>query len=194
MTKPRSILSQRLLSGAACAMLLAGACSPAPVASKTADGESAVDAYNRKGPRPAPVAAPVVMASVSAPPPAEATLLPGEAAPPLAAAPVVTTVPTPPTAAAVPPPRQAAAQTPPAGAPAPAATVTRVGGLPDTAGRATVQRVCSSCHSIGLVIAKGRSEDGWSEVIGRMMDNGLQASDDDLQTVHAYLSREFPPK
>ena len=36
--------------------------------------------------------------------------------------------------------------------------LSRIGGLPDTPGRATVQRVCSSCHSIGMVTAQGRTE------------------------------------
>ncbi|WP_312407224.1 cytochrome c, partial [Brevundimonas sp.] len=76
--------------------------------------------------------------------------------------------------------------------PPPAAA--RLGGLPPGAGRDVVQRVCTGCHAIGMVTAKGRTSDGWSEIIGRMMGLGLEASDEDLQTIHAYLSRELPPR
>lgn len=67
-------------------------------------------------------------------------------------------------------------------------------GLPAGAGRETVQQVCTSCHAIGMVTANGRTSDGWAEVIERMMGLGLEASDEDLQAVHAYLTREFPPR
>jgi cytochrome c5 len=78
---------------------------------------------------------------------------------------------------------------------APPATVTPVRvGLPVGPGRETVQQVCTGCHAIGMVTANGRTSDGWAEIIERMMGLGLEASDEDLQTVHAYLTREFPPR
>ena len=67
-------------------------------------------------------------------------------------------------------------------------------GLPAGPGRETVQQVCSNCHAIGMVTANGRTSDGWAEIIERMMGLGMEASDEDLQTVHAYLTREFPPR
>jgi cytochrome c5 len=88
------------------------------------------------------------------------------------------------------PPTTPAPQSP--ASPPPAAIVRA--GLPAGAGRETVQRVCTSCHAIGMVTAKGRTADGWSEIIGRMIGLGLEASDEDLQTVHAYLTRELPPR
>ena len=45
-----------------------------------------------------------------------------------------------------------------------------------------------------MVTANGRTSDGWTEVIERMMGLGIEASDEDLRTVHAYLTREFPPQ
>lgn len=67
-------------------------------------------------------------------------------------------------------------------------------GLPAGAGRDTVQRVCGACHSIETVTAVGRSPQGWADVIGQMQNMGLSASDEELETVHAYLSKNLPPK
>lgn len=83
----------------------------------------------------------------------------------------------------------------PAAQVAPGAPVVRaVTGLPSGPGRDLTQRVCSSCHAIGMVTAKGRSEQEWAEIIGRMQALGLEANDDDLYTIHEYLSRELPPR
>jgi mono/diheme cytochrome c family protein len=68
------------------------------------------------------------------------------------------------------------------------------GALPPGAGREVVQRVCGSCHGIDTVTAVGRTPAQWSDIIGQMQNMGLSASDDDLATVHAYLSRQLPPK
>lgn len=180
-------VTRGMLSGMAVTLLLAGACSPDSVESKDRSKESAVEAYNRHGAATsAPVtviAPPVTVAYVADAPvtPVHAGLAAGAVAPGIPSVVVSATQ---------------AAKTPatgptPAPAPPPAA---RPGGLPDTPGRATVQRVCTSCHAIGMVTTKGRTDDGWSEVIGQMMGKGMEASDDDLQTIHAYLTREFPPK
>lgn len=94
-----------------------------------------------------------------------------------------------------------AAQTPPAastrpapGGPAsPAATIVTAG-LPAGAGRELVQKACGSCHAIDTVTAVGRTPQQWAEIIGQMQNMGLSASDEDLATIHAYLSRELPPQ
>jgi len=157
--------------------------------SESAEGknrEAAVNAYNNHS-SPAPAAAPVeVAAAPVAPPAAEAV-----------AADMPTGTPTPAVAAPTAAP-QAKAKAPTAPAPQsptspPPAAIVRAG-LPAGPGRETVQRVCTSCHAIGMVTAKGRTADGWSEIIGRMIGLGLEASDEDLQTVHAYLTRELPPR
>lgn len=186
MTDENSVVVRRVLCGVALVMVLAGACSPAPVASESAPKESAVDAFNRRGAAasispgagtpmpPTTVTTPAAVEVAEAAMPAGATASIGATSAPASQ---TTTKP----------------QTPASALPAPAA-VLRPGSLPDTPGKATVQRVCSSCHALGMVTAKGRTEDGWSEVIGQMIENGMEASDDDLQTIHAYLTREFPPK
>lgn len=149
--------------------------------------EAAVNAYNNH-PSPAPAAAPVeVAAAPVAPPAAEAVAadMPAGTPAPAVAAPTAA-----PQIKAATPPTTPAPQSP---ALSPPAAIVRAG-LPAGPGRETVQRVCTSCHAIGMVTAKGRTADGWSEIIGRMIGLGLEASDEDLQTVHAYLTRELPPR
>ena len=150
-------------------------------------------------------------AGTSAPAPAQAPA-PTPAAPPLAASPMETAAsvaapvrpaPTVSTAAATTrviirpsaPPPALSATLPASTTPITPATITPVRSvLPAGPGRDTVQQVCSSCHAIGMVTATGRTSDDWAEMIERMIGLGLEASDEDLQIVHAYLSREFPPR
>lgn len=166
----------RRVAGACGAVLMTAACSPA--------GNSA--------PAPAPATAPAVPSASGLP--AERAVAPAPAAPvaPAASAPVAT----PPVVVRAPAPSPAAPAAPPVPAPqSPPATVTPVrAGLPAGPGRDTVQQVCTGCHAIGMVTANGRTSDGWAEMIERMMGLGMEASDEDLQTVHAYLTREFPPR
>jgi len=182
------MMSMKTVLLSACAVALVAACSPAPGTSNTASRESASEAFSQKRPEaPASSSVPTVAtaAAVTSPPAGATTPAIEEAKSPAATAPAVS-------AAAAPAAAPRVTQT--SGQAAPPAAVVRVGGLPPGAGRETVQRVCSSCHAIGIVTARGRTEDDWAEVIGRMIGHGLEASDDDLQTVHAYLSRELPPK
>lgn len=156
---------------------------------------AAVDAYNNHGAPAAPTSPPsqaapasIETAAISAPAP----VLPSEtAAPP--SDPVARTV-TPAVQMQAQTTKPAPSATPSPSVPAQPRAAPPAGGLPPGPGRETVQRVCTSCHAIGMVTAKGRTPDGWSEIIGRMMGLGLEASDEDLQTVHAYLSRNLPPR
>lgn len=183
--RPKS--STASVVGFALAALLATACTPAaPAKTVSAEAPEAV------------AAAPASSTSVAAASPvAEAPVQTGDNS-------VATTNPAKPVAAAisVPTPSPSPAKQPtalpqaPAAAPATAAPpVVRVStGLPPGSGRDVVQRACTSCHAIGMVTAKGRTSQEWGEIIGRMQGLGLEASDDDLYTIHQYLSRELPPR
>lgn len=168
----------RRAAGACAAVLITAACSPA--------GTSAPAPAQAPAPTPAaptPVAAPAETIIAAAPASPAAPTLPT----PAAATPVVVRAPAPSTPAPAAPP-VSAPQSPPA-----ALTPVRAG-LPAGPGRETVQQVCTGCHAIGMVTANGRTSDGWAEMIERMMGLGMEASDEDLQTIHAYLTREFPPR
>lgn len=167
----------RPVAAASAALLLASACSPA----------------EKAAPAPPPMAPASPVAPSASTPAAAAPAAPVEQTPPAAApAPAVVA---PPVAHQTPPARPAETPPPaPAPVPAPPLVTPARTGLPPGAGRETVQQVCTSCHAIGMVTANGRTSDGWAEVIERMMGLGLEASDEDLQTVHAYLTRELPPR
>ena len=154
--------------------------------SDAARNQAAVNAYNNR--RTEPVTAAGQEIATLTPPAMIETAAP-EASAALVQTPPAVTPPAKPESPVV----AAQSSAPSAKAP-PAPPAARPGGLPAGAGRDTVQRVCTSCHAIGMVTAKGRTPDGWSEIIGRMMGLGLEASDEDLQTIHAYLSRELPPR
>lgn len=158
--------------------------------SDAARNQAAVNAYNNRRTEPVTAAGQEMAATApSVAPPAMIETAAPEASAALAPTPPAVTPPAKPESPVV----AAQSSAPSAKAP-PAPAAARPGGLPAGAGRDAVQRVCTSCHAIGMVTAKGRTPDGWSEIIGRMMGLGLEASDEDLQTIHAYLSRELPPR
>lgn len=66
--------------------------------------------------------------------------------------------------------------------------------LPDTPGKDVVQRVCGACHAAEMVIGKGNTRDGWTQLVGEMISRGAQGSDEDFGTVVDYLATNFPPK
>lgn len=58
-------------------------------------------------------------------------------------------------------------------------------------GAATVVRACTSCHTINMVTDKPRSDNEWGDILGRMMDKGLVASEDQLDEIYAYLTSHY---
>jgi competence protein ComEA len=66
--------------------------------------------------------------------------------------------------------------------------------LPDAPGKDVLQRVCGACHAPEMVVGKGNTRDGWTQVVGEMISRGAQGSDEDFGTVVDYLTTNFPPK
>lgn len=57
-----------------------------------------------------------------------------------------------------------------------------------------MQRVCSECHNAAERITKHRkSEAEWADVITDMQGRGLMADDKDIDTVLAYLTKNYGP-
>jgi cytochrome c2 len=63
---------------------------------------------------------------------------------------------------------------------------------PDAAPKA-IQRACVGCHDIATAAGKGRTPQEWSDVIDRMTDRGVDASDAELAAMKAYLAKTLPP-
>jgi competence protein ComEA len=65
--------------------------------------------------------------------------------------------------------------------------------LPAGAGKATLVRVCSKCHSPDNVIANGQDRAGWENTITKMAGFGAEASDEEFTQILDYLVKNFPP-
>jgi competence protein ComEA len=64
--------------------------------------------------------------------------------------------------------------------------------LPAGAGKNTLVRVCSKCHSPDNVIADGQDRAGWEETITKMAGFGAVATDDEFTAILDYLEKNFP--
>lgn len=66
--------------------------------------------------------------------------------------------------------------------------------LPDGAGKVVIQRMCVGCHQISVITAKRATKDQWSMIVQQMVSRGADGSDQDIDTVVDYLSKNFPEK
>ncbi|MEO6817961.1 MAG: hypothetical protein ABI177_14810, partial [Edaphobacter sp.] len=64
--------------------------------------------------------------------------------------------------------------------------------FPALAGRDTMLRVCSNCHSPNVVLDKHLDASGWNDIIQAMITRGAVASDADFDTIVGYLTKAFP--
>lgn len=60
--------------------------------------------------------------------------------------------------------------------------------LPEAPGKADTLASCTACHGVDLIVAQRRSPDEWSQVVSRMVGNGASLSDEQYQSVLAYLT------
>ena len=65
--------------------------------------------------------------------------------------------------------------------------------FPDGPGKDTFLQICSNCHGPENVIGQGKSADGWTDELNKMIQNGAQGSDDQFSAILDYLSTNFPP-
>src|ERR1700733_1972822 len=76
--------------------------------------------------------------------------------------------------------------------PAQGATAHQYSELPAGAGKDTLIRVCSKCHSPDNVIANGQDRAGWENTINKMAGFGAVATDDEFRAILDYLVKNFP--
>ena len=58
---------------------------------------------------------------------------------------------------------------------------------------ALVKRACVGCHALEVVTGQGHDPKAWAEIVDRMADRGLDASEEDLARIKAYLAKTLPP-
>ncbi len=63
--------------------------------------------------------------------------------------------------------------------------------LPDGPGKAAVQKVCTDCHGLATVIGVRRTRDDWDKTIDEMTSRGATGTDEEFDTILAYLSKYF---
>lgn len=66
-------------------------------------------------------------------------------------------------------------------------------GLPEARGRAQVMESCMQCHGADVILARPRSAEEWSQTVSQMIGYGAILTDDQYQTVVAYLSDNLDP-
>src|SRR5690349_19246307 len=64
--------------------------------------------------------------------------------------------------------------------------------LPPGDGKAIVQRACVGCHALKVVTSKRATPEQWSTLVNQMISRGAEVEDDEIETLVAYLSKNFP--
>ncbi len=63
--------------------------------------------------------------------------------------------------------------------------------LPPGEGKPIVERMCSSCHALKVVTSKRASPEQWAQLVDQMVSRGAEGTDDEIETVVEYLSKNF---
>ncbi|HEX3940457.1 MAG TPA: helix-hairpin-helix domain-containing protein [Acidobacteriaceae bacterium] len=63
--------------------------------------------------------------------------------------------------------------------------------LPPGPGKAILQRACTACHGVDMIVSQRNNVDGWSQTVDEMMSRGADLSDDDADVVVHYLATNF---
>jgi competence ComEA-like helix-hairpin-helix protein len=63
--------------------------------------------------------------------------------------------------------------------------------LPEGKGKAVLIRMCSDCHGLDQVTTSRYPKKQWAYVVDDMVSRGAEGSDEDVNSVIGYLSRNF---
>ena len=63
--------------------------------------------------------------------------------------------------------------------------------LPDGKGKAELIHDCTACHNTDLVVRVKKTPEAWKKTVYEMADRGVDASDEELDTIVRYLSTNF---
>jgi competence ComEA-like helix-hairpin-helix protein len=65
--------------------------------------------------------------------------------------------------------------------------------LPDGPGRDVTVQLCGNCHDVEVVRQYHQEKSAWTDTISQMVEKGLVATDDQLNTILEYLVKNFGP-
>lgn len=71
------------------------------------------------------------------------------------------------------------------------ATSVQAQDLPDGAGKDLVMKVCTVCHELERITSKKRTKEEWSDTVDKMAVRGAMATDEEFETIVAYLAKYF---
>jgi competence protein ComEA len=63
--------------------------------------------------------------------------------------------------------------------------------LPEGEGKVLVGHVCIDCHGSGNFRRKRWTAEEWSDSVGDMVDRGAKATPEEMETIVAYLAKNF---
>lgn len=67
------------------------------------------------------------------------------------------------------------------------------GPLPEGGGKAILLNVCTMCHTLDRVKARGSTRQEWEELLLHMLNEGAPLSDEEFPVLLGYLARNFTP-
>jgi virginiamycin B lyase len=73
-------------------------------------------------------------------------------------------------------------------------TVANTQTLPQGAGQELVKAACSNCHELGRVTSSGHTPQDWKTVVAMMVNVGARLQGNQIDTITAYLSENYPEK
>jgi cytochrome c5 len=71
------------------------------------------------------------------------------------------------------------------------ATSAQAQDLPEGVGKDLVAKVCTQCHDLARIVSKHRSKEEWNDTVDKMAVRGAKASDEEFETIVAYLAKYF---
>lgn len=63
--------------------------------------------------------------------------------------------------------------------------------LPDAPGRSQIMESCMQCHGADVILARPRPPEEWSQTVSQMIGYGAVLTDEQYQSVVAYLSENL---
>jgi competence protein ComEA len=65
--------------------------------------------------------------------------------------------------------------------------------LPDGPGKDTFLKICGNCHAVDVVAGHNQGNEAWSDVIGKMIEQGAEGTDEQFAAILDYLVKNFGP-
>jgi competence protein ComEA len=66
--------------------------------------------------------------------------------------------------------------------------------LPEGPGKATFEKMCTTCHGVEGIVRSKMSKDRWATIVDDMMSRGAKGTDEEVEQVIDYLAANFSRK